>query len=188
MKAYDLANVLLKVLGIYWFVQALLLLVQGAMVPFMGLQNVQGFNWKLEAANMLLYVALYAIASYFLIIRTSSVVRLIAIDKETAGSVDDNSQPSYGSLAFALLGAFFAIPAFGHVLSDLIKLAFQWDEAHANYGMFRQAILLGILPGLTENVAKLIIGIALILGREKFGRLWKRLRPLAANESANEQD
>lgn len=188
MKARDLANVALKVLGIYWLVQVLLLLVQGATMPFMGLQHVQGFNLKLEMASMLLYVALYAIASYLLIIRTPSVLRLIAIDKETAGSVDNNSQPSYGPLAFSLLGAFFAIPAFGHVLSDLIKLASQWQEASANEGMFRQAILMNILPNMTEDGAKLIIGIMLILGRERLRPLWRKLRPLAANGSANEQD
>ncbi len=46
MSARDLANVLLKVIGIYWFVQAIVLLVQGAMMPFMNLQHVIGFNWK----------------------------------------------------------------------------------------------------------------------------------------------
>lgn len=188
MKARDLANVLLKLLGIYWFVQALLILVQGSMMPFMGLQNVEGFNWKLQTVSMLLYVVVYAIMSYLIIFRTTFVLRLIAIDEDTAVSVDPNSKPSYGTLAFAILGAFFAIPAFGHVLSDLIKLASQWREANANYGMFRQAILMNILPNLSENAAKLIIGVSLIIGRERLGRLWKRLRPLAASESENGTD
>ncbi len=188
MTARDLANVLLKVLGIYWLVQALLLLVQGATMPFMGLQNVQGFNWKLETMNMMLYVALYAVVSYFLIFRTSQVLRLISIEEDRTGSSVTNSQPDYGPVAFSLLGAFFAIPAFGHVLSGLIKLASQWQEATANYGMFRQAILMNILPNFAENTTKLIIGIALILGREKFGKLWKRLRPLAANDDENKKN
>jgi hypothetical protein len=182
MSARDLANVLIKILGIYWLVQALLLLVQGSMMPFMGLQNVEGFNWKLQAISLFLYVALYAIASYCLIFQTPAILRLMALDEDTTGFAVTNSQPGYASFAFSLLGAFFAIPAFGHVLSDLIKLASQRQEAGAYYGLFSQSILMNILPGLAENVAKLIIGIALVIGREKLGQLWKRLRPLAANE------
>ncbi len=182
MKARDLANVALKVLGIYWFVQAIVLLLQGSTLPFMGLQNVQGFNWKLEATSLALFIALYVIVSYFLMFRTHSVMRLIAIDEDAAVPAASNPQPGYAPLAFSLLGAFFAIPAAGHVLSGLIKWASQWQDAGPTYGMFRQAIMLNIMPELIENAVNLIIGIILILGREKFGKLWKRLRPLAANE------
>jgi hypothetical protein len=188
MNARDLANVALKVLGIYCFIQALPLLLQAALVPFIGLQNVESFNWKLQIIVMLLYVALYLIISYILVFRTAAVLRLMALGADAEGPVVNDSPPSYAPLAFSLLGAFFAISSIGHVLSNLIKLASQWKEASANYGMFREAILMNIRPDLIEHATKLILGIALMMGREKLGKLWKRMRPLAANGSANEQD
>ncbi len=136
---------------------------------------------------MLLYVVLYATVSYSLIFRTQSVLRLIAIGEEQVGSIDFTSHP-YGPLAFSLMGTFVAISAFGHLLSILIKLVSQLMETGEYVGMFKQALLQNYLPGLTENIAKLIIGAALILGREKLGRLWRRMRPLAEKDNESGKD
>ena len=187
MKARDLANVGLKLLGIYWFVQGVILLIRESMMPFMGLQSMTGFfNWKVEVAGTLLFAGLYGVMSYLLIFRTSFVLRFIALGE--VGETPDASEPQqdYGSIAFSLLGAFLAIPAFGHVLSGMIKWLGQWSDTGAYYGMFKQSILMDILPDLAGNVAILIIGIALITGRKRLGPLWKRLRPLAAHEDGNE--
>jgi hypothetical protein len=186
MKARDLANVLLKLLGIYWFVQGVILLIRDSMMPFMGLQSVAGFNWKLEVGGTLLYMVLYAVMSYLLVFRTGWVLRLIALDEAPEGSDASESEPGYGPLAFSLLGAFFAIPAFGHVLSDVIKWLGQWSDSGAYYGMFKQSILMNTLPALAGDAATLLIGIALIIGRKRLGPLWKRLRPLAVREDGNE--
>lgn len=185
MKARDLANVLLKLLGIYWFVQGVILLMRDSMMPFMGLQSVAGFNWKLEVAGTLLFVALYVVMSYLLVFRTRFVFRLIALDEAPEGPDTAELRDGYGPLAFSLLGAFFAISAFGRVLADVIKWLGQWNDAGAYYGMFKQSILMNTLPDLAGDAATLIIGVALIMGRKRLGPLWKRLRPLAAREDEN---
>ena len=185
MKARDLANVLLKLLGVYWFVQGVILLMRDSMLPFMGLQSVEGFNWKLEIIGTVLYVVLYAVMSYLCVFRTAFVLRLIALDEVEESFVFSEQRQDYGPLAFSLLGAFLAIPAFSHALSGVIKWIGQWNDSGAYYGMFKQSILMNILPDLAGNAATLIIGIALIIGRKRLGPLWKGLRPLAAHEDGN---
>ncbi len=186
MKARDLANVGLKLLGIYWFVQGIILLARESMMPFMGLQSLAGFNWKVEVAGTLLFAALYGVMSYLLVLRTAFVLRLIALGEVGESPDASESRQDYGPLAFSLLGAFFAVPAFGHILSDVIKWLDQWNVTMAYFGLFRRPILMTILPDFAGHAATLLIGIALIMGRKRLDPLWKRLRPLAAHEDKNE--
>lgn len=183
MNTRDLATVSLKILGVYWLIHSFWYIVRAMSMPFSGMENFAGFNWKLEMFSILFVGGIYAIIGFLFVFTTDRMLRVIRIDTHSDTSTDLRpSQTDYKRLAFSLLGAFFAIPAFTKIIFDLVQLWLQRQSTTPDYHLFEQPNILKNLPDLIENVLKLIIGMALILGHERLIKLWKRLRPLSAND------
>lgn len=181
MKARELGNIVLKTLGIYWFVRSMEYLLRVALLPFMGLEKIAGFNPKIEIISVILYASLFATISFFLIFRTDFLLRVLGIDEKGTGHAAASAAVTeYKTLAFTLLGLYFAVSALGKIMADLITLWLQWKSTDSTYGMFTRSFYITLWPDLMENIVKLIIGSALVTGRKRLTQLWKHLRPLTA--------
>ena len=181
MKARELGSIVLKTLGVYWFVVAMQYLLRGGLLPFMTPEKIPGFNTKTEIIAVLLFAALHAAIGYLLVFRTDFLLRVIGIEgKGSARAATARSETDYKSLAFTLLGLYFVAAALSKIAPDLIELWLQRPNGEPISGMYPRASLPILWPTLVENVAKLIIGALLIVGQKRLSRLWMHLRPLKA--------
>jgi hypothetical protein len=163
-------------MGIYLLVQAIPNLIHGIMLPFTDLRNIQGINWTVEIINWLLAGLFYAGTGYLLIFKTDAVIRIIKLDfpdSKMSTTIDHNK----GSLAFLLLGLYFAIPALGSIISNVVRIIFV--EPRSNEGILHETYLLSYWPKHIENIIEFLAGIILIVGLARWKQLWRRLRPLS---------
>ncbi len=82
MKRRELANIVFKAMGLYWFVNATLLIIQAALMPFTDFGSFPGNIWKIELISRILMGALYALLSYFLIFRTEYMLTLLKLNED----------------------------------------------------------------------------------------------------------
>ncbi len=157
MKARELGSIVLKILGIYWFVLAMEYLLRGALLPFMGLDDkLGGYNAEIEIISVLLFAALFATSSFFCMFRTDFLLRVLGIGvKGTGRSTPSKSATDYKTLAFTLLGLYFVVAAFGKIMVDIIKLWLPWTRTNSDYSMFTQSAFFTLWPDLMENIVTL---------------------------------
>ena len=176
MTYKEMSNIALKVMGIYLLAQAIPNLIHGIMLPFTDLRNIQGINWTVEIINWLLVGIFYAGTGYLLIFKTDAVLRIIKLDtpdSKMSTSIDYNK----GSLAFLLLGLYFAIPAFSSIISHVVRIIYA--SPRPNEGFFHETYLLTLWPNHTEDIIEFLAGVILIVGFTRWKQLWRRLRPLS---------
>lgn len=178
MKAYELANVIVKAMGIYCFIKASEYLVSGVMLPFMNFGTNPGFSTETALISAALFVSLYFVIGYVLVFRTGYMLQVLGIRDTDATRTD--SMPDFEILALALLGLYFAISGFSKIAVDVMGLWFVSKGSTQPLGILFMQATSAIWTDLIENFIKLIIGIALIAGRDSLTKLWKHLRPLAA--------
>ncbi len=183
MKAREFGSVALKVLGIFWFIKAFLYVIRVSSLPFImpytEISNTAGINWTIEIINLIVIASLYATASYFMIFRTQYIMRIIKIDENISEEITSpDRKNNYEGLAFTLIGLYFAVPALSHIVPQLIKL-WSLGQPVQTYGMYQESYLEKMWPNLVENIIELVIGVVLILGRNRLAQLWRRLRPLS---------
>jgi len=187
MKTRELANIVLKAMGIYWLVSAMLHVIHGAMMPFSELGNIPGNIWKVEIVNWILVGVLYALMSYLLLFRTHYALRLIKLDEDKTEPIKSyDSAFDYKGLAFALIGIYFVVPAISLIIPQLIKL---WSlrQAPPASAMFQESYFEKTWTSLFKNAIQLVIGTVLIIGRSRLTQMWQRLRPLSTSSEEDSE-
>ena len=179
MKSHELGSIALKIFGIYWLMQAIMYLMQGLNFLFSDIKNIIGSNWTVEVIILILMSALYIFISYSLILQTNYVMRIIKIDENTSNTIaSTGTATNYEALALLLIGLYFAVPALSRFIPQLLKI-WAFRQSTPAYGMFQEAYLQKNWHYIAENMILLIIGTALILGRNQINQIWRRLRPLS---------
>ena len=179
MQTHEIARIVLKVLGIYWLVQAMMYLIQLLLLPFSDMQSAPGFNLTLAIIDWILIGMLYAVVGYLLTFQTQVIMSVVGLDGQ-GGRPDNVTEQNinYQRLAFSLIGIYFAIPAISVLVPQLIKIVSLRQPAPA-YGMYQSSYLDQSWPKLAENAVKFILGMALIIGKDRMIKLIQRLRPLS---------
>jgi len=186
MKTRELANVVLKAMGIYWLVEAMLHVLRGALMPFSGMGNLPSNIIKVEIINWFVVGVIYAAMSYLLIFRTDNALRLIKLDEDKEPIMSAGPIADLKDLAFALLGMYFLVTASSAIVPQLIKLA-SLREAAPTGKMFQEAYLEKSWTSLLEHTIQFVIGAVLVIGRSRLTQLWQRLRPLSTSREEDSE-
>lgn len=186
MKTREVANIVLKAMGIYWLVEAALHILRGALMPFSEMGNLPSNIVRIEIINWIVVGIIYAGLSYLLLWRTASVMKLIKLDEDKELIMSSVSTIDFRDMSFALLGMYFLVTSLSAIVPQLIKiLSFRQPQPTAR--MFQEAYLEKSWTILLENTIQFVVGAVLIIGRSRLTRLWKRLRPLStSNEESPE--
>jgi hypothetical protein len=187
MKRRELANIVFKAMGLYWFVNAILLIIQVVLMPFTNFGNFPGNIWKIELITRILMGVLYALLSYLLIFRTASMHTLLKLNEDKDEIITSpDTKSDYERLAIIILGIYFFVPALSAVIPQVYTLLFL-RRGLPMADMFQESYFDKSWITLFENSIQLIIGAFLMIGRSRLLRLWQRLRPLSpSNEEESE--
>ena len=187
MKRRELANIVFKVMGLYWFVNAILLIIQAALMPFTDFGSFPGNIWKIELISRILMGALYALLSYFLIFRTEYVLTLLKLNEDKDELITSpDTKIDYKRLAIIILGVYFFVPALSAVIPQVYTLLFL-RHGLPIADMFQESYFEKSRITIFENSIQLVIGAFMITGRSRLLLLWQRLRPLSTpNEEESE--
>ena len=186
MKTRELANVVLKAMGIYWLVEAMLHLLRGVLMPFSEMGNLPANIVKIEIINWIVVGVIYAAMSYLLILRTESILKIIRLNEDGEPLESAESKIDYKTISFALLGMYFLVISSSAIIPQLIKI---WTlrQPPPTARMFQEAYLEKSWTSLLEHIIQFIFGAVLVIGRSRLTRLIRRLRPLSAsNEEGSE--
>lgn len=181
MKRRELANIVFKAMGVYWFVNFILLIIQAALMPFTDFGNFPGNIWKIELINRILIGTLYALLSYFLIFRTEYVLTLLKLNEDKDEFItSSDTKIDYKRLAIIILGVYFFVPALSAVVPQVYTLL-SLCNGLPTADMFQESYFEKSWTILLENSIQLVIGAFLIIGRSRLLPLWGRLRPLSTS-------
>lgn len=186
MKTRELANVVLKAMGIYWLVAAMLHILRGVLMPFSEMGSLPSNIVKIEIINWIVVGVIYAVMSYLLLLRTASVLKLIKLDEDKEAIMIPGSTIDFKDLSFALLGMYFLVTSISAIAPQLIKL---WSlrQPPPTARMFQEAYLEKSWASLLENAIQFLFGAVLVIGRSRLRKLWQRFRPLGtSNEEESE--
>ena len=186
MKTRELANIVLKAMGIYWLVEAMLHILRGALMPFSDMGNLPGNIIKIEIINWIVVGAIFAAMSYMLIFRTDTVLRLINLDEDKEPITSSGPIIDLKDLAFALLGMYFLVTASSAIVPQLIKLV-SLREAAPTGKMLQDAYLEKSWTSLLEHTFQFVIGVVLVIGRSRLTQLWQRLSPLSTSSEEDSE-
>lgn len=186
MKTRELANIVLKAMGIYWFVEAMLHILRGALMPFSDMGNLPGNIVKIEIINWIVVGAIFAAMSYMLIFRTDTVLRLVKLNEDKEPIISSGPIVDLKDLAFALLGMYFLVTASSAIAPQLIKLV-SLREAVPTGKMFQEAYLEKSWTSLLEHTIQFVIGAVLVIGRSRLTQIWQRLRPLSTSSEEDSE-
>jgi hypothetical protein len=178
MKTRELANIVLKAMGIYWLVEAMLHILRGVLMPFSNMGNLPDNIVKIEIINWIVVGVIYATMSYLLILRTESILKLIKLDEDREPTTSEESTIDYKALSFALLGMYFLVTSLSAIVPQLIKI-WTLQQPPPTARMFQEAYLEKSWTSLLEHAIQLIFGAVLVIGRYRLTKLLQRLRPLS---------
>jgi hypothetical protein len=169
MTSRNLAEVLLKLLGVYWLVNAVVS-VPGLVGPRMTELDQGWWLVAIQALAIVLYLALGA----WLIANGARVARYLA--PTDTGQDEPLTSKRVQAIGLSLLGAYLATAgAAGLAINAVNYFLLEGRETEwINDTFFSRE-----LPSIAANAAYLIAGIGLFVGRSDLTRFWHWLRPLA---------
>ena len=186
MKTREVANIVLKAMGIYWLVEAALHILRGALMPFSEMGNLPSNIVRIEIINWIVVGIIYAGLSYILLWRTASVMKLIKLEEDNESVSSSGASIDFKDISFALLGMYFLVISSSAIVPQLIKLVTLRQPPPATR-MFQEAYLEKSWTNLLEHFIQFVFGSVLFIGRVRIKRLVKRLRPLStSNEEESE--
>ena len=180
MKYSQLINAGFKILGIYWLVDGLIGIVEHLLLFWVGPESVMPPGWKADIVRWMLINVLYAAAGYVLVLHTQTIVTKLKISGDHSGHEKfTTTNTNFEALAFSLLGFYFAVPAISTIIPMLI-----WASQNTyNYELGQDPQFAQTWVNLTQKGIILIIGLALVIGRNRLAQIWKRLRPLSETDN-----
>jgi hypothetical protein len=179
MKYSQLINAGFKIIGIYWLVDGLIGIVEHLLLFFVGPESVMPPGWKADVVRWVLINVLYATAGYMLVLHTQAIVTRLKIGDDHSGHEKSTTATNFEALAFSLLGFYFAVPA----ISTIIPMLLWASQNTYSYELGQDPQFAQTWVSLTQKSIVLIIGLALIIGRNRLAQIWKRLRPLSETDN-----
>jgi hypothetical protein len=170
MTERGLAEILLKLLGVYWLAEAAASLLS---VASFGVGSPADWSsWVYPIVATLGYAALGA----WLIAKAPAIaVRLASSGGGTSAAPAATAQ----EIAFSLLGAYLATVGAAALIGDVAQ--FDLLNSFPSPGVSDNAFA-GGWASVATHLIYLAAGIGLFVGSRNLARLWRRLHPLAKGE------
>ena len=167
MTERGLAEILLKLLGIYWLANAAASLLS---VASFQVGSPAGWSyWVYPIVTTLGYAALGA----WLIARAPAIAVRLA---SSGGGTSEAPTATAHEIAFSLLGVYLATEGAAALVGNVAE--FYLLDSFPSPGV-RDDAFNGGWASVATNAIYLAVGIGLFVGSRNLARLWRRLHPLA---------
>ena len=163
-------SISLKLMGIYSFVQAIILL-QGFGMFITSYSNFAGEDVNLPAMYIgaLLPSCLLIILCFVLLMFSNKIANKLIGLNESSGSCGDITSENVQSLAFSVIGVVIVLLAFIQIVRYGSSMLFALQSAQDSRRLLSLPYTIGI-------ILQLLLGIALFFGAKPLSLFWHRLK------------
>lgn len=169
MTSRGLAEVLLKLFGVYWLVHAIVSLPALATYRSM----VSSAGWAVVVIPGLTVVLYLVLGTWFLAHGRRLSARIAAEEPEGRESVTPQSAQA---IAFSVLGLYLASAGVASLASN--ATSFKLLEGHETEWV-KDEFFNREWPSIASSAVYLLAGLGLFFGSSSLAGFWHRLRPLA---------
>jgi hypothetical protein len=172
MTERGLAEILLKLLGVYWLVVA-----AQALLSFASYRAVGPAGWTYLLSPFIFALG-YAALGWLLIAKAPAIAARLA--PKTSDASEPITTAAAHQIAFSLLGVYLATVGAAALIGDVAE--FGLLGTLPSPGMTDEAFQ-GGWAAVTTHLVYLAVGIGLTIGSRRLSRFWRRLHPLAERDA-----